>query len=151
LGARADAVTRLREEGVSEMNGLAVASLVVVAVMSVIWTVVLIAVALEVRRASWRLQEFIRSVELELKPTMQEAREAIRTLNRAAQGAADSAERVRGALVKLEQAGENVRATTGRIRTLLGSRFIPALSLLAGVKAGTKVLWGLYTKRRESK
>ena len=134
-----------------EMNGLAVASLVVLAVMSLLWTVVLIAVALEVRRASSRLQEFIRSVEMELKPTMQQAREAIRTLNRAAQGAADSAERVRGALVTLEQAGENVRATTGKVRALLGSRLIPALSLFAGVRAGTKVLWSFYTQRRETK
>ena len=133
------------------MNGLAVASLVVLAVMSLLWTVVLIAVALEVRRASSRLQEFIRSVEMELKPTMQQAREAVRTLNRAAQGAADSAERVRGALVTLEQAGENVRATTGKVRALLGSRLIPALSLLAGVRAGTKVLWSFYTQRRETK
>jgi len=136
---------------VPEMNGLAVASLVVLAVMSLLWTVVLIAVALEVRRASSRLQEFIRSVEMELKPTMQQAREAIRTLNRAAQGAADSAERVRGALVTLEQAGENVRATTGKVRALLGSRLIPALSLLAGVRAGTKVLWSFYAQRRETK
>jgi len=131
------------------MNGLAVTSLVVLAVLSTIWTVALVAIALEVRRASWRLQEFIRSVELELKPTMLEARDAIRTLHRAAQGAADSTERVRGALIKLEQAGENVRATTGRVRTLLGSRFIPALSLLAGVRAGTRVLWDLYTQRRK--
>jgi hypothetical protein len=130
------------------MNGLAVASLVVLAVVSVIWTVALVAVALELRRASWRLQEFIRSVELELKPTMQEAREAIRTLNRAAQGAADTTERVRGALMKLEQAGENVRATTGTIRRALGSRLIPAFSLLAGVRAGTKVLWNFYSRRR---
>ncbi len=132
------------------MNGLAVASLVVLAVVSVIWTVALVAVALELRRASWRLQEFIRSVELELKPTMQEAREAVRTLNRAAQGAADSTERVRGALIKLEQAGENVWATTGSIRRMLGSRFIPAVSLLAGVRAGTRVLWEFYTRRRKT-
>lgn len=130
------------------MNGLAVASLVVLAVTSVICTVALVAVALEVRRGSWRLQEFIRSVELELKPTVHEAREAIRTLNRAAQGAVESMERVRGALIKLEQAGENVRATTGNLRRALGLRFIPALSLLAGVRAGTKVLWNFYTRRR---
>ena len=98
------------------MDGLAVASLVVMAVMSVIWTVVLVAVGLELRRASWRLQEFIRTLELELKPTMQEAREAIRNLQRAAQGAAEGTERVRSALTKLEQAGENIRATTGSIQ-----------------------------------
>jgi len=51
----------------------------------------------------------------------------------------------------LEQAGENVRATTGKVRALLGSRLIPALSLLAGVRAGTKVLLSFYTQRRETK
>jgi len=133
------------------MDGLAVASLVVLAVVSVIWTVALVAVALELRRASWRIQEFIRSVELELKPAMREAREAIATLNRAAQGAVDTTDRVRGALLKLEQAGENVRATTGKIRSAVGLRLIPAASVLAGVRAGTKVLWNLYTRRREPK
>ena len=133
------------------MDRLAVASLVVLAVVSVIWTVALVAVALELRRASWRLQEFIRSLELELKPAMREAREAIATLNRAAQGAVDTTDRVRGALLKLEQAGENVRATTGKIRSAVGLRLIPAASVLAGVRAGTKVLWNLYTRRRESK
>jgi signal transduction histidine kinase len=130
------------------MDGLAVASLVVLAVVSVIWTVALVAVALELRRASWRIQEFIRSLELDLKPTMQEARQAIRTLKEAAQGAVDTTERVRAGLLKLEQAGENVIATTGRIRSALGLRLIPAAGLLAGVRAGTKVLWNLYTRRR---
>jgi signal transduction histidine kinase len=132
------------------MDGLAVGSLVVMAVMSVIWTVVLVAVGLELRRASWRVQEFIRSLELELKPTMQDAREAIRNLQRAAQGAAEGTERVRGALAKLEQAGENIRATTGSIRGVLGSRLIPVASLLAGVRAGSKVLWKLYSHRRKA-
>jgi len=133
------------------MDGLAVASLVVLAVVSVIWTVALIAAALETRRAARRLQEFIRTVELELKPALLEVRETIRKLDRAAGGASDTIERVRGTFVKLEQAGENVRATTGKVRSLLGSRFIPALSLLAGVRAGTKVLWSFYTHRREAK
>lgn len=132
------------------MNGLAVGSLVTLAVMSVVWTIVLVAVALELRRASWRLQEFVRSLELELKPTVQEAREAIRTLQRAAQGAADTTERVRGALLKLERVGEGVCAATGTIRGLVGSRFIPVFSVLAGVRAGTKMLWKLSRSRRES-
>jgi hypothetical protein len=133
------------------MDGLAVASLVVLAVVSVIWTVVLVAVALEVRRASWRLQEFIRSLELELKPAMREAREVISTLKRAAQGAVETTERVRVGLLKLEHAGENIMATTGKIRSVLGLRLIPAASLVAGVRAGTRVLWNLYTRRRGSK
>jgi hypothetical protein len=132
------------------MDGLAVASLVVLAVVSVVWTIMMVIAMLELRRASWRLQEFIRSLELELKPTIQEAREAVRTMQRAAQGAADGAERVRGTLAKLEEAGDNIRATTGVVRSVFGSRLIPAASLLAGVRVGAKVLWKLYTQRRKT-
>jgi signal transduction histidine kinase len=133
-----------------DANALVVASLVILAVVSILWTIVLVVIASELRRASWRLQEFVRSVELELKPTMQEAREAIRHLSRAAQGAAEGTERVRGTLAKLEEAGDNIRATTGVVRAVFGSRLIPAAGLLAGVRAGTKVLWKLYTRRREA-
>ena len=132
------------------MNGLAVASLVVLAVVSVLWTIMMVIVTSELRRASWRLQTFIRSLELELHPTIQQARETIRTLNRAGQGAADGMERVRDTLSKLEEAGDNIRATTGVVRSLFGSRFIPAASLLVGIRAGAKVLWKLYTRRREA-
>ena len=131
------------------MNGLAVASLVVLAVVSVLWTIMMVVVTSELRRASWRLQTFIRSLELELHPTIQQARETIRTLNRAGQGAADGMERVRDTLSKLEEAGDNIRATTGVVRLVIGSRLIPVASLMAGVRVGAKVLWKLYTQRRK--
>jgi predicted Holliday junction resolvase-like endonuclease len=130
------------------MNGLAVASLVVLAVVSVLWTIMMVIVTSELRRASGRLQEFIRSLELELKPTIQQAREAIRTLNRVAQGAAEGTERVRGTLAKLDAAGDNIRATTRVVRSVVGARLIPVASLVAGVRVGANVLWKLSTQRR---
>lgn len=130
------------------MNGLAVASLVVLAVVSVLWTMMLVIVTSELRRASWRLQGFIRSLELELKPTIQQAREAIRTLNRAAQGAAEGTERVRGTLATLEAVGDTIRARTRAVRSGFASRLIPVASLVAGVRVGANVLWKLSTQRR---
>ena len=130
------------------MNGLAVASLVVLAVVSVLWTIMLVIVTSEFRRASGRLQEFIHSLELEVKPTIQQAREAIRTLNRVAQGAAEGAERVQGTLAKLEAVGDNIRATARVVRSAVGSRLIPVAGLLAGVRVGANVLWKLSTQRR---
>ena len=120
----------------------------VLALVSVLWIITVVIVTSEPRRASWRLQEFICSLELELKPTIQEAREAIRTLRRAGQGAADGMERVRGTLAMLEVAGDNIRATTGVVRSVFGSRLIPVAGLLAGVRVGVNVLWKLYTQRR---
>jgi hypothetical protein len=53
-------------------------------------------------------------------------------------------------VLRLERVGEGVCAATGTIRGLMGSRLVPAFSLLAGVRAGTKTLWKLYRARRES-
>jgi len=122
------------------MNTVGVAALVVLAVVSVLWTVLLIPALLELRRASWRLQEFIRTLELELRPTLQEAREGIRAMTQAAQGVGEGAARLRGAMAAMEEAGGNLRATTGVLRAIFGTRLIPVASILAGVRAGIKTL-----------
>lgn len=132
------------------MNTLGISALVVMAVVSLLWTALLIPVLLEMRRASWRLQEFIRSVEMELRPLIQEARQAIKNVEHAAQGVAEGATRLRGAFSAMEEAGENLRATTGVIRAVFGSRLIPAASVLAGLRVGLKMLWKRYPRRRET-
>ncbi len=131
------------------MNALGVAALVVLAVVSLLWTVLLIAVLLELRRASWRLQEFIRTLELDLRPVLQEAREGVRTAAKAAQGVADGAARLRGAMAALEDAGANIRVTTDVIRAVFGSRLIPVAGVLAGIRVGVKTLWRRYRRRRD--
>lgn len=132
------------------MDTLAVAALVVMAVVSLLWTVLLVAVVLELRRASWRLQEFIRTLELDLRPMLQEAREGVRTAAKAAQGVADGTARLRGAMTALQDAGENLRVTTDVIRAVFGSRLIPVASVLAGLRVGVKTLWRRSRRRRES-
>lgn len=132
------------------MNALGVAALVVLAVISLVWTVLLLPILFEVRRASWRLQEFIRTLELDLRPVLQEARETLRAVSQAARGVADGTTRLHGALAGLEEAGENLRVTTGVIRTVFGSRLIPLAGVAAGLRAGFKVLWRRYTQRRDA-
>jgi uncharacterized protein YoxC len=132
------------------MNSLAVAALVVLAVVSVLWTVLLVAVLLELRRLSWRLQEFIRTLELDLRPILQEAREGVRTAAKAAQEVADGTARLRGTMAALQDAGDNIRVTTDVIRAVVGSRLIPVASVLAGLRVGVKTLWRRSRRRRES-
>jgi uncharacterized protein YoxC len=132
------------------MNSLAVAALVVLAVVSVLWTVLLVAVLLELRRLSWRLQEFIRTLELDLRPILEEAREGVRTAAKAAQEVADGTARLRGTMAALQDAGDNIRVTTDVIRAVVGSRLIPVASVLAGLRVGVKTLWRRYRRRRES-
>ena len=132
------------------MNTVATTALVVLAVLSLLWTIMLIPALLELRRAAWRLQEFIRTLELDLRPVIQEARDGVRAATKAAQAVADGTARLRGAMEAVEEAGENLRLTTGTIRAVLGSRLIPIAGLLAGLRAGGKFLWKHYTRRRES-
>jgi len=132
------------------MNTVATTALVVLAVVSLLWTIMLIPALLELRRAAWRLQEFIRTLELDLRPVIQEAREGVRAATKAAQQVADGTARLRGAMASVEEAGENIRMTTGAIRAVFGSRLIPIAGLLAGVRAGAKFLWTQYTRRREA-
>ena len=132
------------------MNSLGISALVVMAVVSLLWTALLLLVLFEMRRVSWRLQEFIRSVEMELRPLIQEARQVIKNVEHTAQGVGEGVTNLRGAFSALKEAGENLRATTGVIRAVFGSRLIPAATLMAGLRAGLKMLWKRYPRRRET-
>jgi hypothetical protein len=129
---------------------IAVAALVVMAVVSVVLAALLVAALLEFRRLSWRLQEFIRVVEMELKPAVAEAREALRSAQRATEGVAETAARLQESVSAFRQAGENVRVTTEAIRSVFGTRLIPVAGVLAGLRAGGKILWKRYMRRREA-
>lgn len=131
-------------------NAVAVAALVILAVVSLLWTVMLVAVFLELRRLAWRLEEFIRTLELDLRPVLQQAREGIQSAVKAYQGVAEGTARLRGTLAALEEAGENIRATTSVLRAVFGSRLVPIASVLAGLRVGARTLWKLYTRRRKS-
>lgn len=131
------------------MNTVATTALVVLAVVSLLWIIMLVPTLLELRRAAWRLQEFIRTLELDLRPAIQEARDGVRAATKAAQEVANGTARLRGAMAAVEEAGENLRMTTGTIRAVFGSRLIPIAGVLAGVRAGLKFLWKQYTRRRE--
>ena len=131
------------------MNAVGVGALVILAVLSIVWTILLVAVLLELRRAAFRLQEFIRTIELDLRPILQEAQNAIRTLNQAGQRVAENSAKVGHVVGALEEAGENIRITTRVIRAVFGSRIIPVATLMAGVRAGVRMLWRRSSRRRE--
>jgi uncharacterized protein YoxC len=131
------------------MSAVGVGALVVLAVLSILWTILLVPVLLELRRAAFRLQEFIRTIELDLRPVLQQAQDVFRTLNQAGQRVAENSAKVGRVVGALEEAGENIRMTTGVIRAVFGSRIIPVATLMAGVRAGVRMLWKRSSRRRE--
>jgi uncharacterized protein YoxC len=132
------------------MSAVGEGALVVLAVLSILWTILLVPVLLELRRAAFRLQEFIRTLELDLRPILQDARDALRTLNQAGQRVAENSAKVGHVVGALEEAGENIRITTRVIRAVFGSRIIPVAGVMAGVRAGVRMLWKRSSRRRET-
>jgi len=131
------------------MNTVATTALVVIAVMTLLWTVELLVALLLVRGAVLRMHEFVRMVELEFRPVILDVREILKTTSKITQEVADDTVRLRGVLTSVEDAGENLRVTTSTIRAVLGSRLIPIAGVLAGLRGGAKFLWKHYTRRRK--
>ncbi len=123
------------------MNALSTGALVVLAVLGLVWTLILLPVLLEIRRASVRLQEFIRTLELDLRPSLLQAKEVLRSVQQTAQNMADNTAKVGRVAGSLEEAGENIRMATGVVRAIFGSRLLPVAGLMAGVRAGIRMLW----------
>jgi hypothetical protein len=128
---------------------LSAAALLVLAGLSILWTVVLLSLMGELKRRSERLDGVLRVLEVELPPALTEIREAARSVNRVVQDLGESTPRLRATLTALAEAGENVRGATGAVRNLFGYRFIPVAGILAGLRTGLRYAWRVY-RRRES-
>ena len=126
------------------METVGVIALAVLAGVSLLWTVGLLLVFMEFRQLSQRLQETLRSLEMELLPVTREAREAIHRLNQVSLGVEASNAKFQDALGAFRQAGHNVQRTTEAVRAVFGTRLIPVAGVVAGVRAGVKMLWTLY-------
>lgn len=122
----------------------------VLAAVAVVWTIVLLALVGELRRTSQRVQDFLRVLEAEMLPALTDMREAARAATRVFQDMGEVTPRLQAALGALEEAGENVRGATGAVRNLFGRRLIPVAGILAGLRAGLRFAWRLYSKRRAS-
>ncbi|MFB3817548.1 MAG: hypothetical protein ACE147_07785 [Candidatus Methylomirabilales bacterium] len=133
-----------------DASTLSAAALLILAAVGVVWTIVLLALAGELRRTSQRLQDFLKLLEAELLPALTDVREAARAATRLLQDMGEATPRLQAALGALEEAGDNVRGATGAVRNLFGRRFIPVAGILAGLRAGLRFAWRLYSKRRQS-
>ena len=124
------------------------AALVVMAAVSLLWTIVLAVVTLELFRLFRRCDALLRVAEVELRPVLQDVREVLRKAQTVAESAAESTDRIRLTLARFQDTAEHVRHATGKVCSVVAPRFFPAASLLAGVTTGAKVLWKLYRGRR---
>ncbi len=135
-----------------EMNAANVGAgaLVALVVLGLLGSIMLVPVLLELRRMTYRFEEFIRTMGLELRPVVREAQALLHTADKLAQAVEENGPKVGHAVIALEQAGEHIRTTAGVVRAIFGSRLIHLAGLTAGVRAGVRLLWRSFTPRREA-
>ena len=124
--------------------GVGAVALVVLAGVSLLWTLGLLLAFMELRQLSQRIQETLRVLEMEILPLARDARETIHRLTQLSLGLEGSNAKLQDALGAFQQAGQNVQKTTEVVRAVFGSRLIPMAGVMAGVRAGVKMLWRLY-------
>ncbi len=131
------------------MESVGMVALAVLGGVSLLWTLGLLVALMEIRQLSQKIQESLRTLEMELVPLAREAREAIRRLNEVSLGFEASNAKLQGALGAFQHAGQNIQMTTEAVRAVFGSRLIPVAGVVAGVRAGVKLLWKTVRERRK--
>lgn len=125
--------------------GLALWSLVVLFLLLVCG---LVPAFLQIRRTARQAEEFLRIVELELRPALIDMKEVIRNLNRASEQVTGGMEKVSGTLEAIQEAGQTVRSANQVIRHVVMPKFITGAAVMTGVRVGLRTLVARLIGRR---
>ncbi len=95
---------------------------------------------LQLRRTARQAEDFLRVVELELRPALIELKEVIRNLNRASDQVAGGIEKVGGTLDAIQETGQTVRYANQLIQHIVFPKLITGAALMTGVRVGLRTL-----------
>ena len=115
-------------------------ALVVIALAAIAVAIVAIPAVLQIRRTSHRLEEFITTAEIELRPALVDLKETLHNLNRTSAEVRESVERLQGSLAAMEELGQAVHFLGRLLRRGVTPRLITASSVLTGTRVGLKYL-----------
>lgn len=130
-------------------------ALTVLAVLAVLWTLAGLAVLLvgiplllRLRRTAERADALLREAEVHLGPALAEFREMARHLNKASAGVADGVAQVGRTFEAVGELGKTLHGANAVLRAALGPGVTLVGGLIAGVKAGGRVLLRRLFRRR---
>ncbi len=95
---------------------------------------------LQLRRTARQAEDFLRVVELELRPALIDLKEVIRNLNRASDQVAGGIEKVGGALDAIQETGQTVRYANQLIKHIVFPKLITGAALMTGLRVGVRTL-----------
>jgi hypothetical protein len=121
----------------------------IITLSCVVLVIVLIYVLLELRVATRKLEQFITTSEISLKPTFEELPGTIRSIRHIAENIATVTDDVKTLSGSVREVGENIRLTSGYIEGIAASSSVQVSGLKAGIRAGLNVLVNnLLTKHK---
>lgn len=126
-------------------TGFALWSLVVLVLLLVCG---MIPAFVQIRRTARQAEEFLKIVQLELRPALIDMKEVIRNLNRASEQVTGGMEKVGGTLDAIAEAGRTVRSANQLIRHSVVPKLITGAALLTGVRVGLQALVARFIGRR---
>jgi uncharacterized protein YoxC len=102
----------------------------------------------QIRRTARQAEEFLKIVQLELRPALIDMKEVIRNLNRASEQVTGGMEKVSGTLDAIAEAGRTVRSANQLIQHSVVPKLITSAAVMTGVRVGLRTLAARLIGRR---
>jgi len=102
----------------------------------------------QIRRTARQAEDFLRLVELELRPTLIELKEVIGNLNRASDQVAGGLKKMDGTLEAIAEVGQTVRDANQLVQHIVFPKLIGSAALMTGLRVGLRTLLVRLVGRR---
>lgn len=100
----------------------------------------MIPVLVQLRRTARQAEDFLRLVELELRPVLVEVKDVMRNLNRASDQVADGLGKMGGTLDAIAEAGQTVRDVNQLAQQFVFPKLITGAAFTTGLRVGLRTL-----------
>jgi uncharacterized protein YoxC len=120
----------------------------VLAAMGVVLAALAIPLLIHLRRSMDRVDRLLREAEVHLGPALGDLREIARNVNKASAGVADGVAQVGRTFEAVGELGKTLQGANAVLRAALGPGVTLLGGLIAGVKAGGRVLLRQLFRRR---
>lgn len=94
----------------------------------------------QLRRTARQTEDFLRLVELELRPALIELKEVMRNLNRVSDQVSGGMEKMGGTLEAIAEVGQTVRDANQLVQQIVFPKLIVGAAFMTGLRVGLKTL-----------
>ena len=102
----------------------------------------------QLRRTARQAEDFLRLVELELRPALIDLKEVIRSLNRTSDQITGGMEKMGGTLETIAEVGQTVRDANQLVQHIVFPKLITGAALMTGLRVGLRTLLVRLVGRR---